>query len=179
MTRRVLTFLTRFRGNEAGVSAIEFAIIAPLMILLYLGSVDLSLAFSVDRKVTSAASAVADLIAQDDVVTDDEMEDIMAAGEALLAPFPTAQLNMRISSVLADGDGDTTVQWSDADGLAAHVEDQEIEMPDGVVGANTSIIMVEMEYRHETIFGELGVGAFEISETFYLRPRRSMVVSRS
>jgi hypothetical protein len=38
--------------------------------------------------------------------------------------------------------------------------------------------MVEVEYRYETMFNELGVSHFDISEVFYLRPRRSIVVSR-
>lgn len=179
MTEGLRAIIRRFRRDEEGVSALEFAIIAPLMILLYLGSVDLSLAFSIDRKVTSATSAVADLVAQDDVITDAEIADIMAAGSAILAPFPTDPLNIRVTSVLADGNGDTTVQWSDSDGLTPYVEDQSIDMPEGVVPANTSIIMVEMEYRHDTLFGQLGVSEFEITETFYLRPRQTIVVSRA
>lgn len=179
MIRALKSFLSRFKREEKGVSAIEFAIIAPLMILLYLGSIDLSLAFSIDRKATSAASALADLVAQDDVITDGEIADILAAGEAILAPFPSAPLTVRITSLLADGDGDIEVQWSDAQRRAPLPVGSAVEVPDGVLDANTSVIMVEVTYRHSPIFSQLGVSTFNITETFYLRPRRSIVVARS
>lgn len=179
MIKALHRHLSRFKRDDKGVSAIEFAIIAPLMILLYLGSVDLSLAFSIDRKATSAASALADLVAQDDVITDSEIADILSAGQAILAPFPAAPLTVRITSLLADGNGDIEVQWSDADGRAPLPEGSTVDVPQGVLNANTSVIMVEVTYRHQPIFSQLGVNNFNITETFYLRPRRSIVVARS
>ncbi len=179
MGRYIRGLFRRFKRSEDGVSAIEFAIIAPLMIMLYLGSVDLSLAFSIDRKATSAASALADLVAQDDVITDGEINDILAAGQAIIAPFPSQPMTVRITSLLADGDGDVEVQWSDADGRAPLPEGSTVDVPDGVLNPNTSVIMVEVEYLHRPIFSQLGVSEFNINETFYLRPRRSIVVARS
>ncbi|MAC38359.1 MAG: pilus assembly protein TadE, partial [Oceanicaulis sp.] len=64
MTSSLTHRLHRFWRDCRGLSAVEFALIAPVMILLYLGAVDLSLVLSIDRKVTSAASALADLVAQ-------------------------------------------------------------------------------------------------------------------
>ena len=80
MIRALKRSLRRFAGDRRGASAVEFALIAPFMILLYLGAVEIILALSIDRKITSAASALADLVAQDDVITDGEMADIMTAG---------------------------------------------------------------------------------------------------
>ncbi len=87
MIRSARTFLRRLCGNRDGVSAVEFALIAPVMVLFYVGMVEISLALSVDRKVTNAASALADLVAQDDVITDGEMVDILNAGSAIIAPY--------------------------------------------------------------------------------------------
>lgn len=171
--------LGRFRDDRRGVSAVEFALIAPFMILLYLGSVEISLALSIDRKITSVSSALADLVAQDDVITDDEISDILNAGSVIVAPFDPAPLEIRITSILMDAAGEVEVQWSDADGMSPYAEGSAISVPDGVLERNRSVIMVEVEYRYETMFGELGVNHFDISEIFYLRPRRSIVVSRS
>lgn len=178
MNSRSLFRLRAFARDCRGVSALEFALIAPVMILLYLGAVDLSLALSVDRKVTSAASALADLVAQDDVITDDEMTDILNASAVIVAPFDPAPLQVRVSSVMMDSDGDVEVQWSDARGRTPYAEGDTVTMPSGVLQPNRSIILVEVAYRHDTLFSELGVGRFNIDESFYLRPRRSLVVSR-
>lgn len=179
LARPLTGFLRRFGGDRRGVSAVEFALIAPFMILLYLGSVEVSLALSIDRKITSISSALADLVAQDDVITDDEIADILNAGAVIVAPFDPTPLEIRITSILMDSGGDVEVQWSDASGMSPYAEGSAISVPDGVLERNRSVIMVEVEYRYETMFGELGVNHFDISEIFYLRPRRSIVVSRS
>mgnify|MGYP003646956097 FL=1 len=98
MTRAIRTFLKRLSGDQGGVSAVEFALIAPVMVLFYLGMMEISLALSVDRKVTSAASALADLVAQDDVITDSEMASILDAGAAIIAPYDPTRFSVRISS---------------------------------------------------------------------------------
>ena len=178
MIRRLRSFLSRWRDDRRGVSAIEFALIAPFMITLYLGAVEVSLALSIDRKITSAASALADLVAQDDVITDGEMNSIMTAGNAIVAPFDTAPLEVRISSVMMDSSGDVSVQWSDADGMPPLTEGGSVAMPAGVMQTNRSVIMVEVSYTYETMFSELGMSKFDIREVFYLRPRRSLLVVR-
>ena len=58
-----LTPLCRFMGDRRGVSAVEFALIAPIMVAMYLGAAELTQVLTLDRKVTSAANAVADLVA--------------------------------------------------------------------------------------------------------------------
>ena len=46
----------RFARDQRGVSAVEFALVAPLMITLYLGCVEISQGVGVDRKVTLTAA---------------------------------------------------------------------------------------------------------------------------
>ena len=179
MTRWLTSFLRRFNRDTRGVSAVEFAIIAPVMLVIYLGSVEVSLALSIDRKITSTASAIADLVAQDDVITDNEMVDILSAGGAIIVPFDAGPLQLRVTSLLMNGAGEVEVQWSDADGMSPYSEGSSIDTPSGVLQPNRSVIMVEVEYRYHTLFSELGMSHFDISEVFYLRPRRSIVVSRS
>ena len=178
MTKSFFRALGRYLRDRRGVSAVEFALIAPFMILLYLGSVEISLALSIDRKITSISSALADLVAQDDVITDDEMTDILNAGAVIVAPFDPTPLEIRVTSVLMDGSDNIEVQWSDAMGMSPYSEGSTISVPAGVLERNRSVIMVEVDYQYDTMFGELGVSQFNISEVFYLRPRRSIVVSR-
>lgn len=178
MIKALKSGIRRLIGDRRGASAVEFALIAPFMILLYLGAVEISLALSIDRKITSTASALADLVAQDDVVTDGEMADIMTAGRVIVAPFDTGPLQIRITSVLMNGSDEVKVQWSDAVGLSPYAAGGSAPVPTGVLQRNRSVIMVEVEYRYHTMFSELGVSQFDISEVFYLRPRQSIVVAR-
>lgn len=177
MIRSARTFLRRLCGNRDGVSAVEFALIAPVMVLFYLGMVEISLALSVDRKVTNAASALADLVAQDDVITDGEMVDILNAGAAIIAPFSADDFSVRISSVSMNLTGDVAVDWSDSRGMLARAEGSEPTLPAGVLNPGRSIIWVEVAYAYNAPFREV-TGDFNIEEEFFLRPRQSLVVSR-
>jgi Flp pilus assembly protein TadG len=56
--------LPGFASAESGVAAIEFAFILPFMLVLYFGLLDLTGLVSVNRKMTSTASVVADLTGQ-------------------------------------------------------------------------------------------------------------------
>lgn len=177
MISRLRAFLGRLGRNRDGVSAVEFAMIAPVMVLLYLGMVEISMALSVDRKVTNAASALADLVAQDDVITDDEMVDILNAGAAIIAPFDAGDFAVRISSVSMSLVGDVEVDWSDASGMMPRAAGSAPTMPQGVMSAGRSVIWVEVTYAYEAPFREI-TGDFDIAEEFFLRPRQSLSVAR-
>lgn len=56
--------VSNFIKNSKGVAAVEFALIAPLLLVLFIGTVEISLAVSVDRKLSRTSSAIADLITQ-------------------------------------------------------------------------------------------------------------------
>src|SRR5262249_34725949 len=64
LNRRLSRKLRRFARDKRGISAVEFAMLLPLMVTLYLGGVEVSQAVAIDRKVTLIARTVADLVAQ-------------------------------------------------------------------------------------------------------------------
>jgi len=56
--------LRRFRKAKDGLAAVEFAMLLPVMITLFFGVVELSLALACRADVTNMAAAAADLVAQ-------------------------------------------------------------------------------------------------------------------
>jgi Flp pilus assembly protein TadG len=56
--------LARLRQDESGVSAVEFAMLLPVMLTLYLGAVEVGQAVAIDRKVTLTSRTLADLASQ-------------------------------------------------------------------------------------------------------------------
>jgi Flp pilus assembly pilin Flp len=171
----------RFLREADGVSAVEFAIIAPFLVMLYFGTVQLTLALTADRKLSQTATTIGDLVTQDEYVTDAELTTILAAADAVMAPYPADTLNLRISSVRMDLDGDIYIDWSEATGTySPHPEGMEpTEIPDGLMAEEESIIWVEAKYDYVTPFGEdVWFGKFELRDNVYLRPRRSLFVQR-
>lgn len=176
--RTVRTLLQKFSSDSSGVSALEFALIAPVLIALYLGTAELTMALTADRKVTGAANAVADLIAQDDFLTDTELSDVYSAGDAIIYPEPASNLAIRISSVRMDIDGEVFIDWSEGRGLTALGEDDVPELPDGLLAPMNSIIMVEAQYPFFGPFHNDSGPLMTLTDTAYLRPRRSAWVRR-
>ncbi len=176
--RSLIQICRTFRRDDAGVSAVEFALLAPFMIALYLGSVQLTLGLTADRKVSQVANSVADLITQDDFVTDEDLVDVYAAADAILNPFDAAPLSLRITSVRMDADGEIFVDWSEGDGMTPHDTDSLPDLPQGLLAPMNSIIMVEANYVFSTNLGELTKTPITLSYTAYLRPRRGPWVRR-
>ena len=70
------------------MAAIEFAMIVPIMAVMFIGAVELSQAITVDRRVTQIASSTADLVAQRrDTISQTEITDIMRVGSYIMAPY--------------------------------------------------------------------------------------------
>ena len=75
-----------FRNNMSGLAAVEFAMILPLMITLFFGVVEISLALACRANVTNVAAVAADLVAQESVMTTSDVTDVFGAANAMLYP---------------------------------------------------------------------------------------------
>lgn len=179
MASALRRFGRQFRTNQKGVAAIEFALIAPVMIALYVGLIEFSNALTLDRKLTHTASALADLVAQDNGITDAEMNDILAASAAIVAPYSPNPLRLVVSSVVADSDNNTTVAWSDAKNTSPRGTGSNITLPEGLTEPGSSVILAEVSYTYTSPFTQFLSGGIELQDRFYLRPRRVLQVSRS
>lgn len=162
--------------DKSGISAIEFALILPVMITMYIGAVEFSHALTVDRRVSSVASAVADLTAQTDKISASEVQDIFNASSSIMTPYTASPLSIVVTSVRANEDNDTTVSWSCALNGSQHAPDSEFTVPDGLTQPFSSIIVAEVTYSYTPPIGHMITGGLTMSEKFYLRPRRSLEV---
>jgi len=171
--------LKNIRADEEGVSAIEFALIAPLMVILFFGGIELSLLMQADRRVTTVAATIGDLASRETVLNNGDVNDIFLASTLLLSPLDPSIAQVRLSSLIADEDGDVTVAWSDGCNLASRVVGDSVEdLPNGIIAANGSIIMAEVDYAYESDIGFTLQNSQQLSDRFFLRPRRSSTVER-
>ncbi|ESR24829.1 TadE/TadG family type IV pilus assembly protein [Lutibaculum baratangense] len=176
--RNMMAELKQFR-DERGVSAVEFALILPILVLLYLGCVELSHALTVDRKVTTAASVVGDLVAQATQLSNADIRNIFDATDAVLTPYDAAPLEIVVSNVRITQNG-TEVLWSEASGGGtARGCGSSMNLPDNIRIEGTSLVVAEVKYRYKPTFGNVIKEAITFSDTFYLRPRRSAVIEHS
>ena len=192
--------LVRFARDRHGVAAVEFAFIAPLLVVLFFGLAQLAQAIIASRHADHTAAAVGDLVSQCSTVNDTDLGNIFAAGTDIMAPLPTGSnlLAERATSVqVVDNKGTTQAQWSqasDPSGLTtAYTVGQAVTLPANIVAnQGDSVILAETVYRYTFPFtagGLLPMGAQTVNLAFgqamtfdvrtYFRPRTSVSVTYS
>lgn len=166
--------------DQDGISAVEFALIAPLMILIYFGGVELSFLMEADRRVTTVASTVGDLTSRTVTLSNDEIGDIFLASNQLILPLDPNIAQIRVSSLVSDNDGNVTVDWSDGCRQGPRTPGSSVEdLPLGIVPAGGSIIMAEVSYNYQSSIQYLPVTSdVNLEDRFFLRPRRTEVIVR-
>jgi Flp pilus assembly protein TadG len=179
---RAARCLGRALSDRRGVSAIEFALILPALVILYVGSVELGNALTISRRTEAVASTAADLTAQAKTVSTADLDDITSVAKRILDPYSTAPLRIVLTSVVADDQNNTKVDWSYAtNGGSPHAKNSVVSLPAGLTQADSSVIMAEVTYAFTPLLNLsfANPGSFTMSRTFYLRPRKSLTVAKS
>jgi Flp pilus assembly protein TadG len=171
----------RLARDQRGVSAVEFALLLPLMLTLYLGAVETSSAVAVDRKVTLAARSVADLISQAASVSTADVNNILDAATAVTAPYSGTPLKVVVTQVKIDANRNATVDWSAAKGAGASARGNGsgVTVPDNLKVANTYLIMGEVTYAYTPVIGYVLTGTLNLHDEIFMRPRQSTSVTKT
>jgi Flp pilus assembly protein TadG len=169
----------RFRRSEQGVTLIEFALIFPVMIFMFIGLVEFGEAFSVNRKISNAASTVSDLVSQERAVTNAELQDIAIVAGEIVKPYRTAPFSLRIISVVAnDTNTAATVAWTYPAGTPAVGSRYALPGGQRLTEANSSLIVAETSYAFTPSVGYF-VGAITLNGVAYFRPRLARTVAKT
>jgi Flp pilus assembly protein TadG len=172
--------LRRFRKDKRGAAAIEFALIAPMMVAFYCCLAEGALGLMAERRASHAASVVADLVAQDSSTTGDLMTDMFFVGNSILSPYDPGPLKLVISSVVADKNVQPQVIWSRGNGTnkARNPNSFLTVFPSGLlVNSGDSVIMAEVSYQYTFPLPGFLPNTMSFSQIFYLKPRRSAQVT--
>lgn len=173
-----LALVRRFRRDRSGVSAVEFALILPIMLLLFFGGVELGNGLTINRKVTNVTSSLSDLVTQSKVITNKEMKNIMNAAATIISPYDDGKLKIKVSGIQIDSKGKATVAWSDALNDTPLAKDSTVTLPAGVNQKDSFIVTTEVHYDYTPTFGYVMTGTFDLNDQFYLRPRFSDKITR-
>ena len=173
---RLAVMLRRLRRREDGVSAVEFALILPVMLVLFFGCVEVGDALTIDRKVAHVASTLSDLVTQSKSVTSTDVSNIFSAASSIMSPYSSAALKMKISGVTVDSTGKATVTWSKASNDTALAKGTVLTMPTAMMTPSTFTVVAEVHYPYTPTVGYVMTGSFDLTSTFYLRPRLSTTI---
>jgi Flp pilus assembly protein TadG len=179
---RVMTTMVSRLGEWArrtdGVSAVEFAIVLPFMVFLYVGGVEVGDALAIDYKTTITARAMADLATQYVSINNTAMSNILGASSAIISPYSSANMVVTVSQVSIDANGKATITWSDSLNGTAHPVGQAVTLPNALKTNNTSLIWGEVTYTFTPQIGHVLSGTIPIYENVFLYPRLSSSIQR-
>jgi Flp pilus assembly protein TadG len=162
-----------FARQEVGATLIEFALVLPVLIVLFVGLVEFGEAFTVSRKLATAVSTVSDLVAQEASISCADLDDVMRVADEIVKPY--GPVTVTILSVVADGSNNQSVAWSRPEGRAGGA----YTLPQaGLTDPNTSLIVTEASYNFTPTIGQF-LGTFQMRERAYFRPRMTASVTRT
>jgi Flp pilus assembly protein TadG len=165
-------------ADRRGIAAVEFALIAPFAILLYCGFAELTMAMMAERRAAHAASVVADLVSQTaQVSATTDLPDIYKVGGAIMSPFSSTPLLLRVTSVTADAKGVPKMTWSQGSGLAPLPAGTVSGFPPTLLAAGDSVIQADVQYAYTSPLQMILPKPITFKSTFYLKPRRSPSVT--
>lgn len=187
---RSLAFLRDLQCDRRGVAAIEFAIIVPVMLVMFLATVEVTSGIAVDRKVTLVARTLSDLVSQATSVTDNDLKNVFAASYGVLTPYAATPVKATITEIFVNKNQVATVQWSKTGTVtqtggsatatlsnSTRQAGDAITIPDGLKVANTYLILSEVSYQYKPVIGYFIVPAgIGLSDVSYTRPRQSLCV---
>jgi Flp pilus assembly protein TadG len=167
------SLLRRLARDERGISAVEFAMLAPVLIAFYLGLSEFCQGYMAQKRMGHASAMVADLVAQEDAVTAATVDDIFDIGGLIMKPFPVAPLQQRVTSIMQTG-GVARVVWSRGDGMTPRTVGSTVTLPADLITDGESVIMSEATYDYDSPADYLMPTITQFSHSYYLRPRTSV-----
>jgi Flp pilus assembly protein TadG len=157
---------------------IEFALVFPIMLIMFIGLVEFGEAFSIDRKINNAASTVSDLVSQESSVNNAKLADMATVATELLKPYRAAPLVLRVTSVVADAQNRTTVAWTYPATGGPTVGAAYVLPRAALTEANSSIIVAQTSYAFTPTLGYF-IGSITLTGNAYFRPRASRTVVKT
>lgn len=136
--------------DRQGVGGVEFALVAPMLLVLYLMSFELTMGFSVAKKTSMASSAVADIIAREEKVTKAFLVTMPDVAKAIFVPYPTNNLLIKVTAIKIDSTKAAKVAWSwSSTGVVPYAVGTTAPVPADLLVADTFLVRSELSVSHE------------------------------
>lgn len=179
-----------FWRDGKGVAAIEFAMIVPLMLVMFFGTVEVSSGVAAKRKTSLAARTLSDLVSQETDVSDTLVSNVAYVAGKVYTPYPAQPLSSTITELYVDPTTlKTKVVWSnaytyDASGnavvaVSSHKLKDIVTLPSADLAvAGTYLIWSEVSYKYVPTVGYVMAKAgITLTDQTFTRPRQSSCVT--
>jgi len=184
-SRNARSSVRDFVADSRALAATEFAVIVPLMLVMFFGTVEFSSAVAIDRKVTLIARTLSELTSQSTTLTDSDMQNAFTASISIIMPYDATLVKGSISQIYIDANSIATVQWSKAGTIASGATQATLatsarkagdkvtsELPSTLLIPSTYLILSEASYTYTPSVGYVLKSSIPLSDLSYTRPRQ-------
>jgi len=166
----------RLARARDGLAAVEFAFIAPILILMFFGVIEGSAAYSVNRKVLLSANTLADLVTQETQIMKDDLDDLFVGMKDVIGARD-AEAEFSVTSVYLDkATNDVKVHWSRNSAGATPYAAGSIypgHVDAALLNDTSSLIIAESDYDYASPISQKVIGAMTMRKTAVRWPRLS------
>ena len=174
-----------FVADKRALAATEFAVIVPLMLVMFFGTVEFSSAVAVDRKITLIARTLSDLTSQSTTLNDASMKDTFTASISVVMPYDATLVKGTISQIYIDANSVAKVQWSKAGTITSGATQATLAtsarnagdtvttmIPPALLIPSSYLILSEAKYTYTPTIGYVLKSSVTLSDLSYTRPRQ-------
>ena len=173
---RIYRIYRRFARSTRGVAAIEFAMILPVLAVLFLGAFDGGRAIAIYMKVRAATYSLASITNQYETIALSDIQSITGATSVILSPYSSAPAVVTISQIAISNKGVATVAWSYSLNGTARAQGSSITLPTDLVVDSSYLLFAEVSYKFTPMFGYFTSGTITFSDNLYTTPRSSSCI---
>jgi Flp pilus assembly protein TadG len=184
MLARPARLCRRFVASTRAVAAVEFAMIMPVMLIMFLSSFDAGNGIAIYLKVRAATYTLGAITNQYNTIQSTDMTAITGATASVLAPYPSSPTIVVISQIKATSNSAATVSWSysPTSGSALAAGSTINNLPTNLAKNTCNntypcyLIFAQVSYTFTPQFGSFMTGPITLSDNLYVTPRSSTCV---
>jgi len=167
----------RMGRDQRAAAGSEFALVVPLALVLLTGAITYGDAIAIDRKVTLTTRTVTDLVTQYTSISTADLQTLLGASSAIIAPYSSANVIVTVSQVTTDATGKATVAWSQSLNGTARPVGQVVSLPATIDTPNVTYIFGEVQYGYTPTVGYQVTGTITLRDQTYMSPRLSTTIA--
>lgn len=169
--------------NADGVAAVEFGFIAPIMLLMLIGTIEVSRAITIDRRFGLVTSMVGDLVTREKTMTSANLTKIYSIVSFVMGSYNNGSLKISVIPVKADPNNASNTRiyaaTTNRPPLNSGVQDPAkcaaYSLTADLISAGSSVIVVKTSYSFSPIIVGYVMGNSTWTDTATLSPRNSCV----
>jgi Flp pilus assembly protein TadG len=163
-----------------GIAAMEFALVAPVLLLLFLGTFEMGSKILVSQKTDKVSNTLSDVIAQSQTITDSQITMLFSAANDIMKPytFPSDGFII-VTSVSKTGTNPPAINWQRSGGGNLTGKTSLIGSPGLTptlpetltLNDKDNVIIAEVFYRYTPSFAAYLFQSDTIYRVSYFKPR--------